>query len=910
MKDSEYGDASLRCRHGIKRGARRLVGGLGLLSLSISAAKEKAPDAAQLWSLQAVRVTAPESAAPQGGNGIDAYLSDKLRAAGLSAAPEADRRTLIRRLSFDLLGLPPTPEEVEAFMRDESAGAYEKLVDRLLASPHYGERWARHWLDIAHYADTHGFERDQKRDHAWPYRDYVIRAFNDDKPYDRFIREQIAGDVAHPEDRDAVIATGFLAAGPFDFVGQMETPSPVLKRAARADDLDDMVTQVISATMGLTVNCARCHDHKLDPIPQADYYKLWSVFAGVKRGVRELAPPDAGGVLARRQHLTTELAAVESEIGRLEGAKLDLADVVGGGNGRGTGKAAAGFDPNTGKLAPFKQGFISEVKPNVFHSVLEREGKDVFPLIDGVVIPDGRSPVPISSTGLVAKDAPPTSAQAWDAIRNGPVNSQANTKFDGVDYAGTGHSMIGVHANAGITFDLAAIRKRTGQGALRFTAKVGYGGKPGNMTADFHVYVDGELAARRMKFGANDGLIPVDVVLAKDARFLTLMSTDGGNGISHDQVFFADAKLWPAEPASDLTTEKRARLVALQKVAETMRKSLDELPKTDKLFAVVSSEAPVIKVLKRGNTEDAGAEVRPGALSCLAHLPGSFGDNTMNEGQRRVALAEWITRSDNPLTARVMMNRLWHHHFGHGIVATPSDFGNGGFKPTHPELLDRLASEFMHCGWSVKAMQKLMVMSQAYRRSSVATKKAEAADRANALLARMSGRRLDAESLRDAVLAVSGCLNPAMGGPGYQDFEYQDAYAPIYRHVTADRPELWRRSVYRFIVRTTPQRFMSTLDCPNPANLTPARLVTTTALQSLALLNDEFMLKQAEYFAVRVQKEVGDEPRAQVERAFRLAFQRAPSEEESAAAIALIRQSGTKELCRMLFNANEFVFAD
>jgi hypothetical protein len=589
---------------------------------------------------------------------------------------------------------------------------------------------------------------------------------------------------------------------------------------------------------------------------------------------------------------------------------------VAGGNGRGKGEAGRGFDPNTGAISKFKQGFIADVKANVFHPVLDRDGKDVIPFIDGVVIPDGRSPVPISSTGLTVSDVPPTSAQAWDAIRSGPVNSQANTKFNGVDYAAQGHSMIGIHANAAITFDVDAIRKKTGQGTLRFTAMVGYGGKEGNMSADFHVYVDGKLAARRMKFGAKDGLIPVDVTLPDKARFLTLMSTDGGNGISHDQVFFGDPKLGPAEPASGLAPKKRERLAALQKEASGLKKELDALPKSEKLFAVVSGEAPVVKVLKRGNTEDAGDEVKPGALSCFANLPASFGDNTMNEGARRKALAEWITSKDNPLTARVMMNRLWHHHFGRGIVATPSDFGNGGFKPTHPELLDWMANEFMQRGWSVKTMQKMMVMSRAYRQISnlklqIADEGAtSSSDSSNTLLSHMNGRRLDAESLRDAVLAVSGKLNPEMGGPGYQDFEYQDAYAPIYKHITADKPELWKRSVYRFIVRTTPQRFMTTLDCPNPANLTPARLVTTTALQSLALMNNEFMLKQAGYFAERVKHEAGDDAARQVQRAFELAFQREASNDELQGAVKLVKQQGLPELCRLLFNANEFVYVD
>lgn len=893
------------------------------------ALKEKSGGDSNLWSLQpVVRPEIPRTTTPTP-NPIDAFIEAKLAESGLPPAPAADPRTLIRRMTFDLIGLPPTPEEVEAFVnecRDGSSfvirdSSLQRLASRLLASPHYGERWARHWLDIAHYADTHGFERDQKRENAWPYRDWVIRAFNDDMPYDEFVRLQIAGDVIAPQQRDAVIATGFLAAGPWDFVGQMETPSPVLKRQARADDLDDMVTQVITSTLGLTINCARCHSHKLDPIPQEDYYRLVACFAGVKRGERELDPPDAEGLSQTRRELTEHAGELEKKIAPLTGEALLLADVAGGGDGRGKGKPGLGFDPNTGKNAPYKQGFIEAVQANVLHTVLEREGRDLFPLIDGVVIPDGVRPVPITSTGITVSDVPPTSGKAWDAIRNGPVNSQAGTKLNGVDYAGEGHSLIGIHANAAMTFDLQAARKRLGDGALRFRALVGYGGGQAGTRADFHVFVDGRLAARRMKFGKNDGGTAVDITLAKDARFLTLMATDGGDGISHDQVFFADPKLTNAEPASQFTQAQRTQLAAWQFDLDLTKQQLNVLPKPGKLYAALSEPPPVVKVLARGNPESPLEEVSPGALSCLPMLPPDVGKNTLPEGERRKRLADWITNTRNPLTARVMVNRLWHHHFGKGIVDTPSDFGNGGGRPSHPALLDWLAGEFMASGWSVKHMQKLMVTSETYRRVSKeerGRRKSESGsaalrpstDSANRLLARMNPRRLDAESMRDSILAVSGCLNPAMGGPGYQDFEYQDAYAPIYRHITADKPELWRRSIYRFIVRTTPQRFLTTLDCPNPANLTPARMTTTTALQSLALMNNEFMLRQSERFAERVKREAGGDAAPQVSRAFELAFQRKPEADELAGALDLVKAQDFAALCRVLLNANEFVHVD
>ncbi|QIF05197.1 DUF1553 domain-containing protein [Roseimicrobium sp. ORNL1] len=875
--------------------------------------KERLSGSGTVWSLQPLRDSMPPMVAVEGlplpvSSPVDAFINAKLSGKGLTPAAEADRRTLIRRLSFTLLGLPPSPDEVEAFIHDTHPDAWERLVDRYLASPHYGERWARHWLDIAHYADTHGFERDQKREHAWPYRDWVVRAFNSDMPYDAFIRQQIAGDVIAPQNRDAVIATGFLAAGPWDFVGQKETPSPMLKRQARADDLDDMVTQVVTSTLGLTINCARCHNHKLDPISQEDYYRLWAVFAGVTRGERDIDAPGQEGSLQKQKELATRQQQLSDVIKRLTGPTLDLADIVGGGDGTGNGKAGAGIDASTGKRIENKKGFLDGAKTNRFLTVQPPDKGGAADLIHGVVIPDGTHPVPVTSTGITVEGVPATSGKAWDGIRNGPVNAQASTTLSGVDYKSAGHSLLGLHANAAITFDLAAMRRMLGDGALRFTAMTGYGGSALNSKAEFHVFLDGKLAFHRATFGAKDGGLPLDVSIPASVRFLTLMSTDGGDGISHDQVFLGDAKLAPTEASSRLSRAEQAQLASAIQERDDLFSQLNALARPGKFYGVLSGEAPKVHVLARGSTEAPGEEVMPGGLTCASASDHDFGNHTTPEGERRRRLAEWLVRTDNPLTARVLVNRLWHHHFGRGLVDTPSDFGNGGGKPSHPELLDWLAREFMKSGWSMKHMHRLILTSKAYLRSSL--REIESPDTSNILLARMHPRRLDAESLRDAVLTVSGCLNPEMGGPGYQDFDYQEAYAPIYKHITADKPSLWKRSIYRFIVRTTPQRFMTTLDCPDPANLTPARLTTTTALQSLALMNNAFMLQQSRYFAERVQHETGVEAGAQITRAFELAFQRAPDSQELESALRLVEQQGLPALCRLLFNANEFVHLD
>jgi len=858
------------------------------------------------WAWQRIARPAVPAARPEWPtrNEIDRFLQQSLAEKQLAPAPEADRRTLIRRLSFDLLGLPPSPEDVAAFLADPAPDAYEKLVDRLLASPHYGERWARHWLDIAHYADTHGFERDQLRPNAWRYRDWVIHALNTDLPYDEFLRRQIAGDVLSPDDPNHVIAAGFLTAGPWDFVGQVETKSEVLRRQARADDLDDMVTQVMTAACGVTINCARCHDHKLDPISQKEYYSLVAVFAGVKRADTPTSRAAETAYASKHAELTAAVAAGRAEMHSLAGKPIDLADIVGGGDGRGSGKKGTGIDSRNGKE-------VDEKPLNFLPSITVNTPKaGPTKLVNAVFVPHGPGPVPVTTTGLTVEGIPETSKAGWDAIRNGPVTSQHSTKLGDVDYAKGGHTILGLHANAGITFDLREILASIPVANPRFRGVVGYGGSTPEAGADYFVFVDGSLLAQE-RLGFDDGGTPLDISLPVGAKFLTLVATDAGNGIGMDQIFFGDARIEADAPSLDVAGTER--LESAQARLASLEKELKGLRPPDKLFGPVTEPPPVVKVNIRGNPEATGDEVGPGTINAVAGLPMAFGDAVTAEGDRRKALAAWITSPGNPLTPRVIANRLWHHHFGTGLVDTPSDFGLGGGRPTHPELLDWLAAEFVARGWSLKALHRLICTSHAYRQRSVDVPGAAAAlaiDADNRLLWRQSPRRLDAESLRDATLAVTGCLNPEMFGPGYRDFDYEEAYAPVYRYVTPDKPELWRRSIYRFIVRSTPHSFMTTLDCPNPANLTPARLETTTALQSLALLNNDFMLRQAGHWAARLEREAGADRAAQVRRAYALALAREPDDAEVDAAVGLVRTHGLAQFCRMLFNTNEFLYVD
>ena len=852
------------------------------------------------WAWQpVVRPDVPGRAV--GAAAIDAFVAARLTESGLAPAPEADRRALIRRASFDLVGLPPTPEEVAAFEADSAPDAFERLVDRLLASPAHGERWARHWLDVAHYADSHGYERDQLRLHAWRYRDWVIDALNADKPYDAFLREQVAGDVIAPDDPAAVVASAFLVAGPWDFVGQVETQSAALRRQARADDLDDMLTQVMAAACGVTINCARCHDHKLDPIPQRDYTALAALLSGVTRGDRPVSPAAVAARDARRQALEQSLRTATADVHALAGGPVDLADIVGGGDGSGNGVKGAGIDP--------RSGFARDRTPISFLEGIEanRPVPGPSPLVAAVFIPDGGGIVRFTIDGAPIGGIPATTGQAWDAIRNGPVNAQASTTTEGVDFAAPGHGILGLHANAAITFDLAAIRAKHPAASRRFKAVVAYGGRAATAGAEFAVYVDGAGVARG-RIDQDSAGVPLDVELADDARHLTLVATDGGDGIGHDQVWFGDPRIegTPSRPVDE------PALAAAEERVESLRRDLATLPETEVVYGPVVQPPPPVQLLVRGDPEKPLGEIPPALPGWIA-VPVTNPLADAGDGQRRRALADWLTHPSNPLTPRVIVNRLWHHHFGTGLVDTPSDFGTGGGRPSHPALLDWLAAELVDHGWSLKHIHRLICTSRTWRQRSHGVPGAAAGmtvDSGNRLLWRMSPRRLDAESYRDAVLAVSGMLDPARGGPGFRDFRVTEAYAPIYESIPVDRAELRRRSIYRCVVRGTPDVFLTTLDCPNPANLAPVRPRTTTALQSLAILNNDFTLRHAEAWAERLRSEAGARVPDQIRLAFRLAFGRAPDAAETAAGVDLVEQAGLVQLCRMMLAANEFSWID
>jgi Protein of unknown function (DUF1553)/Protein of unknown function (DUF1549)/Planctomycete cytochrome C len=644
------------------------------------------------------------------GNPVDAFLSDTLARKNLKPVAAADRRTLIRRAYFDLHGLPPAPAEVDAFVKDDAPDVYEKLIDRLLASPRYGERWGRHWLDVVRYADTGGFETDMYYANAWRYRDYVIKSLNDDKPYDRFVQEQIAGDEIWPDDIEL--------NGSYDIPPEKQkhlearigttlyTIGPTYHEAAlngeqlRYEWMTDAVDVTGAAFLGLTIGCARCHDHKFDPISQRDYHRMMAIFA----------------------------ASEERQI------------------------------PVVSKMEQFgfKSGYPRMLQVEEYKAAIQR--------ID---------------------------QQAAKRAQNDQQKKLADA---------TGK-----------------------EPPLQYTPQ------------------------------------------EKDDR---------------DRLIF---ELGKAALQARFTLQS-ATVLAHAEVAHDVRMTV------------------------RGDFHGTGDKVGAGFPKVLG------GVDDLAETDRRKALALWLTRPEHPLTARVIVNRVWAWHFGRGIVATPSDFGRQGERPSHPELLDWLASEFVSRGWSLKKLHRTIMLSDAYRRSSGFDGQNARIDPDNRYLWRMNRQRLDAETLRDTVLAVSGSLNLKMGGkaviPPLSAEEKTGMWALNQWPVALDPAEHNRRSVYLYVKRSFPYPMFEIFDVPDSSGSCPRREATTVAPQALALMNSEFMLEQARKLAERVQKEGQGGPEAWIDAAWRLALGRAATPSESERARLFLKDSPLRELCLVLLNMNEFLYVD
>ncbi|HWE37505.1 MAG TPA: DUF1549 and DUF1553 domain-containing protein [Isosphaeraceae bacterium] len=675
------------------------------------------PEQREHWSFRPVSrpavPTVVEGAWPR--NPCDAFVLKELESLHMAHAPEADRVALIRRLRLDLTGLPPTPEEVAAFLADRRPDAYERLVDRLLDSPQFGERWAQHWLDLAHYADSNGFELDAERPDAWRYRDWVVRALNDDMPYDQFLTLQLAGDEARPGDPDALIATGFARSGPREVVsGNID---PAVKRQS---ELTEITGTVGSVVLGLTMACARCHDHKFDPIPTTDYYRLQSFFAATEYVDRPIAnDAEKAAHAAATKAVDAKLAPLKKSLDTLEG-------------------------PYRKRLRAEKEARLNAAE----RAALETPREERSPLQKKLV--------------------------------------------------------EGTQTTLNVTWE--------------------------------------ELAAEVAK-----------------------------------------------HPADHAERERLKR--AIHDVEITRPRPIAHA------MALVDRkvEAPDTFVFRRGDVKNPGPKVapRPTGILLASQPPDAFADPTPTAETtgRRLALARWLTRADNPLTARVIVNRLWQHHFGRGLVATPSDFGARGEDPSHPELLDWLAAELVADGWRLKPIHRLMVTSSAYRQASnihTYDKK----DPENSFLWRMNRRRLDAEALRDAMLAASGELNPKMGGPGVlapieeevEELIFTEAEVVDLWPETPDPAEHARRSLYLFRKRNVRYPLLDAFDAPDTQNPCPVRPVSTHALQPLMLLNSDFALGRARALAGRVLRESASDLDARVARATAIVLGRGPRPDELARA--------------------------
>jgi hypothetical protein len=848
-------------------------------------------------------------------NEIDAFIAEKHRQLGLSFAVDASRATLIRRLSFDLLGLPPTPEQIERFVNDPAPDAYEKLVDLFLASPQYGERWGRHWLDIVHYGDTHGYDKDQPRPNAWPYRDYVIRALNDDKPWSCFVEEQVAGDVLFPGTRDGIEALGFIAAGPWDQIGHAEVPeSKYDGKVARHLDRDDMVRNTIQTFNSLTIGCAQCHNHKFDPITQADYYSLQAVFAAVDRA--DKAYDTDPTVATRRQTLDTQrrqLAGRQQEIERHvhERAGQTLANVESAIEQLEQQRTAVGDANPTSSY-----GYHSEISPQQDSVKWVQVDLGSRITMERVVL----RPAFDNFNGIGAGFGFPARLR---------VEASDDPEFQGARTVFAAHESEDV-SNPGLTpfaCEAPAVTARY----VRVTAT-----KLAARQNDF-IFA---LAELQVIDPAGENRARGAVVTAFDSieappRWGRANLVDGHQPQAADDNKLQELRqqreqLWQ----SHLTDAERDELSELTRQQAEIDGEWRALPTLRLVYAgtvyqgtgsfvgtgASGGKPRTIHLLNRGDVAKPGAEAGPGALAVFDQLPSRFDlPPDRPEGERRAALARWLTSRDNHLTWRSIVNRVWQYHFGRGFVDTPNDFGHMGARPTHPELLDWLAAEFRDGGQSLKTLHRRIVTSHTYRQASTvedasqpAVAQALAVDAENQFLWRMMRRKLEAEAVRDSVLLVSGQLDSTMGGPAFQDFVVEKPeHSPHYQfHLhDPDDPACHRRSVYRFIVRSQLQPFMAALDCADPSLQVGRRNESLTPLQALAMLNDGIVVTMSKHLAAKLDS-AGGELRDKVQRGFCEAIGRHPSTSELDRLVAFAEQYGLANYCRLLFNLNEFTFVD
>lgn len=822
-------------------------------------------------------------------NPIDAFVLAKLEQHNLPPNPQASAATLLRRLSVDLTGLPPSFAEMQAFQTESAANpdaAYEAAVDRLLASERYGEQWARHWLDVVRFAETNSFERDGVKPYAWRYRDYVIRSLNEDKPYDRFLKEQLAGDELPDATADSLIATGFYRLGVWD-------DEPADRLLAVYDGYDDIVTTIGQGMLAMTVNCARCHDHKIDPIPAADYYSFVAF-------IRNLTPngyenpntvqpifPNPGD----RERYETNVKLLREKQDRLQAQVSEFENEF-----RGKIQAAA---------APAGMEDLDDLEYRFY-----RETFDKLPDFDAL------KPETVARLERPFFDIrPATRENFFGFVFTGVLKVPADGEYtftvdsdDGVRLLLEGKEVLkydGIHGVGSPQVIKVALKQ--GRVPVRLDYFQGQGGKGLSVQWSGAKFADRFLSATTA-----DGT---------DIADLQNQTPGAINGRNRSPI----SEQMKARGQQVLGAE---RFVQYEQAREALEAAKREKPWDQYALCVTEHgpTAPETFILRRGNPQAQGDLVEPAFLGILGGGPAKV--ESRPEGSRttgrRMELANWIASTDNPLATRVIVNRLWQHHFSRGIVRSPNNFGQLGEPPTHPELLDWLASELVRQGWKLKPLHKLMVMSNTYRQSSMGREDGLARDPANDWFWRYNLRRLSAEELRDSVLAVNGRLNPKMYGPGIYPEISQEVLAgqsqPGSGWGKSSYEEQARRSVYIHVKRSLIVPELSTFDFPDTDTTCEARFHTTQPGQALSLLNGAFFNQQAEELATRVKREAGEQPVARIARVIELVLDRPATPAEIDRGRKLIETLQSKHqqtpdaafnhYCLMVLNLNEFIYVE
>ena len=795
------------------------------------------------WSFQSLEQ--PDSA-PNHLATIDSFVQAKLSLEGLQIQHEADPRTLLRRLYFDMIGLPPSYEDIQAFAQTTAREeAYHRAVDFVLSSPRYGERWAQHWLDLVRYADTHGYEVNTERPNAWPYRDYVIRAFNEDKPYDQFIFEQLAGDTVGQD-----TATGFLVAAPALLPGQIGKDD-ASKRLARQDALDEIIVSTGETFLGISIGCARCHDHKFDPISAEDYYAFQAFFAGVEYGDRPINDATA------EQQRGTELTNISHRLNAIENELNLLEPLASSDNSKPT--------PHRSPVNPLRnvERFPAIEARYIRFSVFETKDNNRHePCLDELEI--------------FRKD----SASLNIARSNLDVKTSSSGNYSETGIHQLKHINEGLYGN-----DHSWISNQKGGGWVQFDL-------PKNERIDRIIW-------SRDRTGKFDDRLPTKYQIEVAIQPGHWSSIAG----SWDRIPYGDSIDTLNLTTNQVDLKIRSTLLNEQKSLTSKKESLKQGPM---IYGGIFRKPDTTFVLNRGDPEQRGEKIHASMASSLGEIKL---DELAKDTERRAALALWISRPDNPLTARVMVNRIWQFHFGRGLVDTPSDFGYNGASPTHPQLLDWLAAEFIDSGWSVKHIHRLILRSRTFRQSALVHEIGLAKDSDARLLWRFPGRRLEGEAIRDSILQTSGMLNLDMGGPGFNFFKKRgglDGYPPVMQFGALGM----RRMIYGHKVRMERVPVFGAFDCPDAGQPMARRNQSTTAIQALNLFNSSFVLTQSNQLADRIRSHYS--PNATSEehaiKAFQWTLGRHPSQSELEGALVLVENEGLTALCRVLFNCSEFIF--